>query len=92
MTTETYEILGRQVCRVRQTAVAPRASSRRPTTTTRPHPIDYFVWVIRNAKRTILVDCGFDEAEGRQARPQRRARAGSRARTDRHPGRAASTS
>jgi glyoxylase-like metal-dependent hydrolase (beta-lactamase superfamily II) len=29
-----------------------------------PHPIDYFVWVIRNAKRTILVDCGFDQAEG----------------------------
>ena len=29
-----------------------------------PHPIDYFVWVIRNANRTILVDCGFDEAEG----------------------------
>jgi glyoxylase-like metal-dependent hydrolase (beta-lactamase superfamily II) len=29
-----------------------------------PHPIDYFVWVIRNANRTLLVDCGFDEAEG----------------------------
>jgi glyoxylase-like metal-dependent hydrolase (beta-lactamase superfamily II) len=28
-----------------------------------PHPIDYFVWLIRNANRTILVDCGFDEAE-----------------------------
>ena len=31
-----------------------------------PHPIDYFVWVIRNAKRTILVDTGFDEQEGRR--------------------------
>ena len=29
-----------------------------------PHPIDYFVWVIRNAQRTIVVDTGFDEAEG----------------------------
>jgi len=31
-----------------------------------PHPIDYFVWVIRNGKRTILVDTGFEEAEGRK--------------------------
>ena len=29
-----------------------------------PHPIDYFVWVIRNADRTIVVDTGFDAAEG----------------------------
>jgi glyoxylase-like metal-dependent hydrolase (beta-lactamase superfamily II) len=28
-----------------------------------PHPMDYFVWVIRNAQRTILVDTGFDQAE-----------------------------
>lgn len=26
-------------------------------------PIDYFVWVIRNANRTIVVDTGFDRAE-----------------------------
>jgi glyoxylase-like metal-dependent hydrolase (beta-lactamase superfamily II) len=31
-----------------------------------PEPIDYFVWVIRNADRTIVVDTGFDEAEGRK--------------------------
>ena len=29
-----------------------------------PHPIDYFVWVVRNANRTIVVDTGFDAAEG----------------------------
>ena len=29
-----------------------------------PHPIDYFVWIIRNADRTIVVDTGFDAAEG----------------------------
>jgi glyoxylase-like metal-dependent hydrolase (beta-lactamase superfamily II) len=29
-----------------------------------PHPIDYFVWVIRNAERTIVVDTGFDAIEG----------------------------
>jgi glyoxylase-like metal-dependent hydrolase (beta-lactamase superfamily II) len=29
-----------------------------------PHPIDYFVWVIRNRERTIVVDTGFDAAEG----------------------------
>ncbi len=28
-----------------------------------PHPMDYFVWVIRNTERTILVDTGFDEKE-----------------------------
>jgi glyoxylase-like metal-dependent hydrolase (beta-lactamase superfamily II) len=29
-----------------------------------PHPMDYFVWVIRNAQRTIVVDTGFDAVEG----------------------------
>jgi glyoxylase-like metal-dependent hydrolase (beta-lactamase superfamily II) len=29
-----------------------------------PHPMDYFVWVIRNAQRTIVVDTGFDAIEG----------------------------
>jgi glyoxylase-like metal-dependent hydrolase (beta-lactamase superfamily II) len=29
-----------------------------------PHPIDYFIWVIRNANHTIVVDSGFDAAEG----------------------------
>jgi glyoxylase-like metal-dependent hydrolase (beta-lactamase superfamily II) len=28
-----------------------------------PMPIDYFVWVIRNTERTIVVDVGFDAAE-----------------------------
>ncbi|MEM9029852.1 MAG: N-acyl homoserine lactonase family protein [Pseudomonadota bacterium] len=28
-----------------------------------PMPIDFFVWVIRNANRTIVVDCGFDHKE-----------------------------
>lgn len=27
-----------------------------------PMPMDYFVWVIRNADRTVLVDTGFDRA------------------------------
>ena len=30
---------------------------------TAPHPIDFFVWIIRNNERTILVDTGFDHAE-----------------------------
>lgn len=29
-----------------------------------PHPMDYFVWLIRNENRTILVDTGYDRAEG----------------------------
>ncbi len=28
-----------------------------------PHPMDYFVWVIRDARRTILVDTGYDVSE-----------------------------
>lgn len=28
-----------------------------------PHPIDYFVWVVRNGARTIVVDTGFEEGE-----------------------------
>ena len=30
------------------------------------HPMDYFVWVIRNENRTILLDTGFDRAEARR--------------------------
>lgn len=34
------------------------------------HDLDYFIWVIRNKERTILVDTGFDSGEGaRRDRP-----------------------
>ena len=26
--------------------------------------MDYFVWVARNADRTVLIDCGFNEGSG----------------------------
>ena len=29
-------------------------------------PLDYFVWLIRNEERSIVVDVGFDEAEGKR--------------------------
>jgi glyoxylase-like metal-dependent hydrolase (beta-lactamase superfamily II) len=29
-----------------------------------PMPIDYYVWVLKNKERTIVVDTGFDTAEG----------------------------
>ncbi len=29
-----------------------------------PHDIDYFLWVVRNEARTIVVDTGYDAAEG----------------------------
>ncbi|MEM8794760.1 MAG: N-acyl homoserine lactonase family protein [Pseudomonadota bacterium] len=29
------------------------------------HPMDYFVWIIRNQSRTILVDTGYDRKEGK---------------------------
>lgn len=28
-----------------------------------PHPMDYFVWVLRNGSHTILVDTGYEETE-----------------------------
>lgn len=31
-----------------------------------PQPIDYFVWIIRNERRTILLDTGFDRAEAQK--------------------------
>lgn len=35
-----------------------------------PHAMDYFVWVIRNGNRVILVDTGYDSAEAqRRERP-----------------------
>ena len=35
-----------------------------------PYDMDYFVWVLRNEQRTILVDTGFDGSEGaRRDRP-----------------------
>jgi len=30
-----------------------------------PHHMDYFVWVLRNSERTILVDTGYDSEEGK---------------------------
>jgi glyoxylase-like metal-dependent hydrolase (beta-lactamase superfamily II) len=34
-----------------------------------PYPIDYFIWVVRNANRTLVIDTGFDAAEAaRRAR------------------------
>ena len=35
-----------------------------------PHPIDYYVWLLRSGGRTIVVDTGYDAAEGeRRGRP-----------------------
>jgi glyoxylase-like metal-dependent hydrolase (beta-lactamase superfamily II) len=31
-----------------------------------PLPMDYFVWVIKNADRTVVLDIGFSEAEGKR--------------------------
>ena len=31
-----------------------------------PHPIDYFIWLIRNENRTVVVDTGYDDREGRR--------------------------
>lgn len=40
---------------------------------TLPHGMDYFIWVLRRGDRTILVDTGYDDAEGaRRDRPIQR--------------------
>ena len=31
-----------------------------------PHQIDYFIWVVKNARRTIVVDTGYDLVEARR--------------------------
>src|SRR5262245_44810783 len=50
-----------------------------------PMPMDYFIRVVRNAERTVLVDTGFDAAmAGAQALSRHIARAG---RYRRQPGR-----
>ena len=69
MTTETYEVLaikyGEFTSRRRfESFIAADDHDA-------PHPIDYFVWVIRNANRTIVVDCGLRCSRGRQARRAR---------------------
>jgi glyoxylase-like metal-dependent hydrolase (beta-lactamase superfamily II) len=61
MTTETYEILalkyGDQTARTRY------YNFMHDDDHASPGPIDYYVWVIRNQNRTILVDTGFDQEE-----------------------------
>lgn len=62
-TPETYEILvlkyGEMTARHR------RDNFLHPDDHDAPMPIDYFVWVIRNENRTILVDTGFDHKEAK---------------------------
>lgn len=61
MTTETYEILalkyGAQVNRTRY------FNFMHDDDHASPGPIDYFIWVIRNDNRTIVVDTGFEHNE-----------------------------
>jgi len=61
MTTETYEILtlkyGSQENRTRY------YNFMHDDDHASPAPIDYFIWVIRNANRTIVVDTGFEHKE-----------------------------
>lgn len=58
---ETYEILG-----IRYATHQDRTrldNFMHPDDHSSPQPIDYFIWVIRNANRTILLDTGFDQIE-----------------------------
>jgi glyoxylase-like metal-dependent hydrolase (beta-lactamase superfamily II) len=66
--TETYEILAiKYACHAERTRAA---NFLWPDDHASPQPLDFYVWVIRNANRTILVDTGYDAAEGvRRERP-----------------------
>jgi glyoxylase-like metal-dependent hydrolase (beta-lactamase superfamily II) len=64
MMDETYEILA-----LKYAGITDRTrfdSFMYPDDHASPHPIDFFVWVIRNANRTILLDTGFDRTEARR--------------------------
>jgi glyoxylase-like metal-dependent hydrolase (beta-lactamase superfamily II) len=61
---ETYEILA-----LKYAGITDRTrfdSFMYPDDHASPHPIDFFVWVIRNGNRTILLDTGFDRTEARR--------------------------
>lgn len=58
---ETYEILA--VKYAERTNRTRAESFINPDDHLSPHPMDYYVWVVRNAHRTIVVDTGFDQAE-----------------------------
>ena len=62
--TETYEILAlKYACHGNRT----RAENFLwPDDHASPEPLDFFIWVIRNGNRTILVDTGFDDAEAKR--------------------------
>ena len=62
MSSETYEILALKYAEFTQRKRYESFIAADDHDT--PHPIDYFVWVIRNPQRTIVVDTGFDAMEG----------------------------
>jgi glyoxylase-like metal-dependent hydrolase (beta-lactamase superfamily II) len=62
MTSDTYEILALKYAELKQRKRY--ESFIGADDHDQPHPIDYYVWVIRNAERSIVVDTGFDAVEG----------------------------
>jgi glyoxylase-like metal-dependent hydrolase (beta-lactamase superfamily II) len=63
---ETYEILALKYAAITERVRASSFMFPADDDHASPHPIDFFVWVIRNENRTILVDTGFDRAESRR--------------------------
>jgi glyoxylase-like metal-dependent hydrolase (beta-lactamase superfamily II) len=59
---ETYEILALRYARMTERTRFDNFMY--PDDHATPQPMDYFVWVIRNENRTILLDTGFDRTEG----------------------------
>lgn len=63
--TETYEILALKYGENTKRVAAENFMLPMPDDHASPMPIDYFVFVVRNDKRTILIDTGFDHKEAK---------------------------
>lgn len=73
MSDDTYEILAVKYAERTERFRDESSVMPEPDDHSTPQPMDYFVWVIRNAARTIVVDTGFDQAEaGRRNRQLQR--------------------
>ena len=60
--TETYEVLAIEYAKTERPSREFYLLS--PDPHEGPRPITYYIWVIRNENRTIVVDLGFDRRSG----------------------------
>jgi glyoxylase-like metal-dependent hydrolase (beta-lactamase superfamily II) len=66
VSSDTYEIMAIKYAERLDRQRAESFMTPDPDDHATPHPMDYFVWLIRNASRTLLVDTGFEEMEAKR--------------------------